>query len=203
MHLAPEEWDYSFECTLICERAILDVLEDGHANDPLFFGECTHCRNLMAYYREVRWGDYCRRDECYIAAQGLRAFRERTGERIAIERLWKRDNGVCHICGDAVPRPGEATEVRLEATVDHIHPIARGGLHEWDNVALAHRWCNSAKGATGDGPVPPTDDAWPELLQRAAVMEALVCRTCGRSWERPRTRGRKPHQCPDCRRDAI
>lgn len=29
--------------------------------------------------------------------------------------------------------------------------------------------------------------------------ETLVCKECGKSWERERVRGRKPHTCPDCK----
>src|SRR6185312_2882679 len=29
-------------------------------------------------------------------------------------------------------------------------------------------------------------------------IEELVCASCGRSFERPRVRGRKPTRCPDC-----
>lgn len=204
LHLASDEWDYEIECTLNCERAIDAVLEDGLASESVFFGDCTHCGHLMAFYREVRWGDYCRRDECYIAAQGLRALRERTGERVDIDRLWKRDRGLCHLCGGKVPRPGEPVDMRLRATVDHIRPIARGGLHEWANVALAHRWCNSAKGSTWAGPEPVAGGVTPPRHQsvaesRPVVMEALICKNCGRPWERPRAKGRKPHHCPDCR----
>ena len=30
------------------------------------------------------------------------------------------------------------------------------------------------------------------------AIETLVCLSCGRTWERQRVRGRKPHYCPDC-----
>lgn len=33
----------------------------------------------------------------------------------------------------------------------------------------------------------------------AIAVESLVCASCGNAFERPRTRGRKPTQCPDCR----
>jgi HIRAN domain len=33
----------------------------------------------------------------------------------------------------------------------------------------------------------------------AAEVEVLTCTSCGRTFERARTRGRKPHTCPDCR----
>ncbi|MBT2412687.1 HNH endonuclease [Streptomyces sp. ISL-12] len=32
------------------------------------------------------------------------------------------------------------------AEVDHIRPLARGGLHEWPNLAPACAWCNRSKG---------------------------------------------------------
>ena len=30
-------------------------------------------------------------------------------------------------------------------SIDHIIPVSRGGTHTWDNVQLAHRYCNSIK----------------------------------------------------------
>jgi 5-methylcytosine-specific restriction endonuclease McrA len=50
-----------------------------------------------------------------------------------------RDNGLCGICGEPV--------TLAEQSLDHIIPIARGGTHEPANVQLAHRVCNSRKGA--------------------------------------------------------
>lgn len=43
------------------------------------------------------------------------------------------DNGVAIICGNNYP------------SIDHVIPLAKGGLHSWDNVKLAHRICNSKK----------------------------------------------------------
>ena len=39
----------------------------------------------------------------------------------------------------------------------------------------------------------------PPVLSAESAMETLVCRTCGSEFTRARTRGRKPHECPDCR----
>ncbi|MFF1625613.1 HNH endonuclease [Streptomyces sp. NPDC058272] len=33
------------------------------------------------------------------------------------------------------------------AEVDHVHPLAKGGLHEWSNLAPACADCNRSKGA--------------------------------------------------------
>jgi 5-methylcytosine-specific restriction endonuclease McrA len=30
--------------------------------------------------------------------------------------------------------------------VDHVRPLAKGGLHEWSNFAPACAWCNRTKG---------------------------------------------------------
>ena len=30
-------------------------------------------------------------------------------------------------------------------SVDHIKPISKGGTHTWDNIQLAHRYCNTIK----------------------------------------------------------
>jgi 5-methylcytosine-specific restriction endonuclease McrA len=51
----------------------------------------------------------------------------------------ERDDGHCGICGEPVSV--------ADQSLDHIVPIARGGTHEPANVQLAHRVCNSRKGA--------------------------------------------------------
>ena len=49
-------------------------------------------------------------------------------------------------------------------------------------------------------PAPPRS-ARPQLVARKELspIETLVCRVCGQSFERERTRGRKPLLCPSCR----
>ena len=93
---------------------------------------------------------YCSR-EC--ARKGDNARRDKRIRRngkadlsINLTRLYMRDGGVCALCGkhidfDCDPQSNEYP------SIDHIIPIARGGLHVWDNVQLACRGCNTAKGA--------------------------------------------------------
>lgn len=50
-----------------------------------------------------------------------------------------RDGGLCGICGQSVPVE--------QQSLDHIIPLSKGGTHEPNNVQLAHRACNSRKGA--------------------------------------------------------
>ena len=51
-----------------------------------------------------------------------------------------------------------------------------------------------------DPPIPKRRAASnPSGAAPEAVIEVLVCATCGRAFERTRMRGRKPHECPGCR----
>ena len=45
----------------------------------------------------------------------------------------------------------------------------------------------------------PQPPARSTCFEAEESMENLVCKACGRSFERERTRGRKPHECPECR----
>lgn len=67
---------------------------------------------------------------------------------ITLEALYRRDAGVCYLCGklcDWDDRHGNIVGANYPS-IDHVIPIARGGLHSWGNVRLAHHGCNSAKG---------------------------------------------------------
>lgn len=72
---------------------------------------------------------------------------------ISLEEVFRRDKGICHICGMACDWNDHAWKGnvfitgRLYPTIDHVVPLARGGEHSWENVRLAHLCCNSAKGA--------------------------------------------------------
>lgn len=70
---------------------------------------------------------------------------------ITVEGLYRRDNGVCAICGkpcnleDYVVRDGTKICGDWYPSIDHVIPLAKGGLHSWSNVQLAHRRCNWEK----------------------------------------------------------
>lgn len=58
---------------------------------------------------------------------------------------WReRDGWVCQLC-DLPVDPATPTLDPLGATLDHIHPVSRGGPHVESNLQLAHRGCNSRK----------------------------------------------------------
>lgn len=60
-------------------------------------------------------------------------------EKIDRLEIYERDGGRCHICSKLV----SVKKFHL----DHLVPIARGGTHTRDNVAVAHRVCNQRRGA--------------------------------------------------------
>lgn len=70
---------------------------------------------------------------------------------ISLDKLIKRDNNTCHICG------GRCNYNDYEAigdnfivgkdypSIDHVIPVSKGGTHTWDNIKLAHHYCNTIK----------------------------------------------------------
>lgn len=73
----------------------------------------------------------------------LRAART---ERVYRRKVFERDGWVCRLCLKAVDRDA-VVPADLAPTVDHILPLALGGLHEYANVQCAHFICNSRKSA--------------------------------------------------------
>ena len=72
---------------------------------------------------------------------------------INLDRLIERDGDCCHICGGHTDRNDKWLHTDGKTiicgnnypSIDHVIPIAKGGLHRWDNVKVAHRLCNSKK----------------------------------------------------------
>ena len=71
---------------------------------------------------------------------------------ITLDKLFNRDGGVCYICGqmcdwtDIVEKDGTMIAGDSYPSIDHVKPISKGGTHTWDNLKLACRRCNTAKG---------------------------------------------------------
>lgn len=98
--------------------------------------ECGRLRKnrLRRYYKEERYNEENLIDK-----------------DITVKVLYKRDKGICYICGgkcdfkDHTQINGHFTAGPNYPSIDHVIPIARGGMHTWDNVKLAHHYCNSTK----------------------------------------------------------
>lgn len=63
---------------------------------------------------------------------------------ITLTKLYMRDGGICQICGRKIDFDCDSNS-DFYPSIDHIRPLAKGGLHRWDNVQLACRICNSLK----------------------------------------------------------
>lgn len=66
-----------------------------------------------------------------------RALSGRQRKRIT-DAIYIRDAARCHLCHQLVRR--------RDASVDHVVPSSKGGPSTTDNLKLAHRRCNFAKG---------------------------------------------------------
>jgi|GEM_PF-6560107 len=123
----------------------------GYGNTAsLKFYRCQECNILRMHSSsgKKRRCDKCallaRRDQNKIAKR-RREMRVRVNyiEYVNIRRLVTRQNGQCAICHR--PMTGAVPEPRA-ATVDHIHPISKGGEHSYQNTQAACFMCNSIKG---------------------------------------------------------
>lgn len=108
---------------------------------------CSRCERTFArdHYPPsagVSGGWWCR--DCRTPLKRAHDIRRRraTGaaiEPIALGVVAVRDGWRCAICR------GEVT--RANWSLDHVVPISKGGPHTYENVVLAHRSCNSRRGA--------------------------------------------------------
>lgn len=64
--------------------------------------------------------------------------------------VYERDGLVCHLCGDKCD-PSAGVYDDSYPTLDHLIPRSRGGGHDPENLATAHRICNVRR---GDSPLP-------------------------------------------------
>jgi hypothetical protein len=113
---------------------------------------CTDCHAPIAPHRKR-----CQR--CKFISQATRqdaSYARRAqivgaGDKdISWRTVGERDSWICHLCLKKVPQqPGKAKSPK-GATVDHLIPLARGGLHIWENVGLAHRDCNMSRHVGGN-----------------------------------------------------
>lgn len=74
----------------------------------------------------------------------------RRGERFVVEprfryAIYQRDDWTCQLCFEAVDRDADPWS-DWYPSLDHIVPQSHGGSDEWDNLRLAHRWCNAIRG---------------------------------------------------------
>lgn len=95
----------------------------GNAGDPVFMAK-------------IRANGHKRR------ARKLAAYVEHVDHLTVMER----DKWVCHLCREKIPK-GAKWPSGLFGSLDHVVPLAVGGLHSYANIKAAHLSCNCRKGA--------------------------------------------------------
>lgn len=136
--------------------------------------ECKECGELFSVdsrLTNVYCSDECRRKH-YNIARDHRIPKAQRIDKISLKRLYKRDKGICYLCGGVCdwndwkvsekgnPYPGDNYPTR-----DHVIPVSRGGLDSWENVRLAHWKCNLDKSADIIDVIPiPKDFAIPVVI---------------------------------------
>jgi hypothetical protein len=86
---------------------------------------------------------YCSKQCVDRASKRTRRHRIRThpveAERFTTREIAERDDWLCHLCdGEVSPE---------DWSIDHLVPVSKGGPHIRSNVRLAHKLCNSVRGA--------------------------------------------------------
>lgn len=76
---------------------------------------------------------------------------------ISLKKLIQRDGMVCSLCGGLCSWDDVDKGIcgPTYPSIDHIVPMSRGGEHSWNNVQVAHRSCNTMKGAKQLNIIPP------------------------------------------------
>lgn len=112
---------------------------------------CEGCGAIGSFYHHRKFCGDCRAERRRAHWRRKNAARRGAkvkGANFSIEHVGDRDGWRCHLCGKRV-NPSIVNPDPRAPTIDHLIPIADGGLDELSNVALAHRSCNCARGARG------------------------------------------------------
>lgn len=115
-----------------------------------YTGTCKVCGNEFRTLnpKQVTCSKECSKKLKYARQQHRIPKAQLIDKDITLEALYRRDAGVCYLCGGLCDWDDKHDNVvgANYPSIDHIIPIARGGLHSWGNVRLAHHLCNSVKG---------------------------------------------------------
>jgi hypothetical protein len=67
---------------------------------------------------------------------------------LSVNEIAERDGCRCHICHRKVDM-SLSGKAKWGPTIEHIVPVSQGGTNDPGNLALAHRYCNTARGNRG------------------------------------------------------
>lgn len=92
------------------------------------------------------------RDKVKELKRRHRTFINGDCDEISLERLIEREKNVCYICKTecnkedyTITNEGHFIVGKNYPSIEHVVSISKGGTHTWDNVKLAHHYCNTIK----------------------------------------------------------
>ena len=109
--------------------------------------ECKRCGKSVLFCSRASVRSFCSRRCSARHTQKNRKHRMRAngiGENIGLAELAKKSKWRCVKCNVKCVKP-EGYNLENEATIDHIIPLSKNGLHAWSNVQMLCRRCNTAK----------------------------------------------------------
>lgn len=157
-----------------CDEAIRTIKKDYEKNSALaekirkrenkiWNGSFTQmrivsCKNCGTLYFTDKAKSICCSSECSKRLSLRRRYKikEEYRYKIPLDKLFERDRGICHICGekcdlnDFKTENGSFVAGPMYPSRDHVIPKSKGGSHSWSNIRLAHFRCNTLKGSGDD-----------------------------------------------------
>lgn len=113
---------------------------------------CKECGTFYIGGRGCYCSEECKRKHINRKHDKRLDRAKRIDKSISLKKLYKRDKGICWICGgkcdykDYVKDENGYFIVGANyPSIDHVYPLSKGGNHEWSNVKLAHHYCNTLK----------------------------------------------------------
>lgn len=138
-----------------------DALSETIGREEARSRECIVCGEMFRAWsdRALTCSEACRRRYGNMRHDS-RLYRNGLPDwSVTLPRLFVRDGGRCRGCGMLMTLDGEGNEEDYPS-IDHIIPLARGGLHEWGNVQLMCRKCNWEKSDSVEGGKGAAEGAW-------------------------------------------
>lgn len=135
-------------------RSVLLGLEKGRKNHYHINAKERICKQCgKPYFGDVIYCSVSCQNKAKNSSHNKAIKKAKTIDNtITLDKLYHRDKGVCWICGgicnyedNRVNGRGFFVVGKTYPSIDHVYPLSKGGNHTWDNVKLAHHYCNSLK----------------------------------------------------------
>lgn len=115
----------------------------------IYSGKCVVCGSPFETLNPAQrtCGKKCSKKLKYARMSNRIPKEQIIDKDITLEALYRRDSGVCYLCGKQCDWNDKRDNCVGDnyPSIDHIHPVSKGGLHSWKNVRLAHMKCNIEK----------------------------------------------------------